>query len=92
MERAKIKPGCPGQLSLEEQWVLTLWYGREYRTLFHWGTTLGVSEATAHRRVRRVEDTLIRAGRFPLPKRTERLSVGTSEQRKVAACTIALKR
>ena len=55
---------------------MTLGYWREYRTLFHLGTTMGVSEGTASRRVRWVEDTLIGSGRFALPKRTARFAGG----------------
>jgi hypothetical protein len=37
-----------------------------------WGLDHGVSEGTASRRVRWVEDTLVNSGQFALPKRTER--------------------
>ena len=73
-EAAKIKPGRPCKLSLEDQLLLMLLYWREYRTLFHLGAAMGVSEGTASRRVRWVEDVLIGAGRFALPKRTERFA------------------
>jgi len=46
---AKTKPGRPCKLSLEGQRLMMLLYWREYRTLFHRGTTLGVSESTASR-------------------------------------------
>jgi hypothetical protein len=71
---AKSKPGRPCKLNLKDQLLMTLLYWREYRTFFHLGTTLGVSEGTASRRVRWVEDVLIRSGRFALPKRTERFA------------------
>jgi hypothetical protein len=64
----KTKPGRPGKLSLEDQLLMTLWYWREYPTLFHLGTALGVSEGTASRRVRWVEDVLIGAGSLPCPR------------------------
>lgn len=51
-EAAKTKPGRSCKLSLEEQLLMTLLYWREYRTLFHLATTMGVSEGTASRRVR----------------------------------------
>lgn len=82
-QKAKTKPGRPGKLSLEDQLLMTLLYGREYRTLFHLSTTMGVSEGTASRRVRWVEDTLIGSGRFALPKRTERFARGAAGQLKV---------
>ncbi len=39
-----------------------------YRTLFHVATSYGVSEPTASRIVRHVEDCLIRSNLFNLPK------------------------
>ncbi|WP_205666421.1 helix-turn-helix domain-containing protein [Acinetobacter sp. ANC 4169] len=41
---------------------------REYRTLFHVATSYGISEPTASRVVRHVEDCLIRSNLFNLPK------------------------
>ncbi|WP_180013756.1 transposase family protein, partial [Acinetobacter sp. YH16031] len=41
---------------------------REYRTLFHVAKSYGVSEPTASRIVRHVEDCLIRSNLFNLPK------------------------
>jgi hypothetical protein len=73
-EAAKTKPGRPSKLGLEDQLLMTLLYWREYRTLFHLSTERGISEGTASRRVRWVEDVLIRSGRFALPKRTERFA------------------
>jgi hypothetical protein len=81
-EVAKAKPGRPSKLGLEDQLLMTLLYWREYRTLFHLSTERDISEGTASRRVRWVEDVLIRSGRFALPKRTERF-VGTPGTLKV---------
>ena len=50
--------------------MLCLSYWREYRTLFHVGMTYGVSESTASRIVRDVEDYLIKSKQFNLPKKT----------------------
>jgi len=44
-------------------------YYREYRTLEHIGFDYGVSEATASRVVRNVEDVLIKSGAFSLPSK-----------------------
>lgn len=71
-EAAKTKPGRPCKLSLEDQLLMTLLFWREYRTLFHLAATMGVSEGTASRQVRWVEDTLVNSGQFALPQRTER--------------------
>ncbi|WWP42777.1 IS5 family transposase [Acinetobacter sp. KS-LM10] len=60
--------GRPAKLSLEDQVLLSLSYWREYRTLFHVATSYGVSEPTASRIVRHVEDCLIQSNLFNLPK------------------------
>ena len=60
--------GRPPKLSLEDQILLCLNYWREYRTLFHVATSYGVSEPTASRIVRHVEDCLIKSNLFSLPK------------------------
>ena len=60
--------GRPSSLSLEDQLLMTLSYWREYRTLFHVATSYGVSEPTASRIVRHVEDCLIKSNLFNLPK------------------------
>jgi hypothetical protein len=66
-EAGKPKPGRPYALGLEDQVLLTLEFWREYRTHFHQAQSWGVHEATAWRIVRRVEDALVRSGRFALP-------------------------
>ena len=58
----------PSKLSVEDQIILCLSYWREYRTLFHVATSYGVSEPTASRIVRHVEDCLIKSNLFNLPK------------------------
>lgn len=60
--------GRPPKLCLEDQVSLCLSYWREYRTLFHVAASYGVSEPTASRIVRQVEDNLIQSGLFNLPK------------------------
>ena len=60
--------GRPPKLCLEDQVLLCLSYWREYRTLFHVAASYGVSEPTASRIVRQVEDSLIQSGLFNLPK------------------------
>lgn len=60
--------GRPPKLSIEDQILLCLSYWREYRTLFHIATNYGVSEPTASRVVRHVEDGLIKSNLFNLPK------------------------
>ena len=55
-------------MSIEGQILLCLSYWREYRTLFHVATSYGVSEPTASRIVRHVEDCFIKSNLFNLPK------------------------
>ncbi len=55
----KIKGGRKNKLSLENQLLMALEYIREYRTYFHIFKSYGVSESTAYKTVRWVEDTLI---------------------------------
>ena len=61
--------GRPPKLCLEDRLLLTLSYWREYRTLLHTGMTYGISEASAHRIVRHVENVLINSNKFHLPKK-----------------------
>lgn len=65
-EQARVF-GRPPKLPLCDQLLLTLMYWRESRTLFHIANTYGLSEATASRTVRRIEDALMRSGHFTLP-------------------------
>jgi hypothetical protein len=55
------------KLSLEDQLLITLEYLREYRTYFHIGTSYGISESSAYKTIKWVEDTLIRHPDFALP-------------------------
>ena len=59
--RRKVK------LSLANQLLLCLEYLREHRTFKHIGFSYGVSEATAWRIQRWVEDTLMKSREFTLP-------------------------
>ncbi|AMW80104.1 transposase [Acinetobacter sp. TGL-Y2] len=60
--------GRPPNLNLEDQVLLCLSYWREYRTLFHVATSYGVSELTASRIARHIEDCLTQSKLFNLPK------------------------
>ncbi len=61
------KRGGQTKLGVEDQLLIVLEYWREYRTQFHIAKTWGIHEATVCRIVRKVEDHLIRSGRFRLP-------------------------
>ena len=69
-ERTK-EHGVGGRKSLipEDKVLLMLSYYREYRTLEHIGFDYGVSESTASRVVREVENVLIKSGKFSLPSK-----------------------
>ena len=65
----KINGGRRNKLSIENMLLITLEYIREYRTYFHVSQSYGVSESTAYKTVRWVEDTLIKHPDFALPGR-----------------------
>jgi hypothetical protein len=59
--------GGQNKLSVEDQLLVTLEYWREYRTQFHIATSWGLHETTVGRIIRKVEDLLIKCGKFRLP-------------------------
>jgi len=59
--------GRPTKLSRADQLLLTLMYWREYRTEFHIAQSYGLSESTVCRTIQKVENALVRSGRFRLP-------------------------
>lgn len=61
--------GRPSKLRRADQLLMTLMYWREYRTEFHIAQSYGVSEATVCRTIRKVENALVRSGKFRLPGR-----------------------
>jgi len=66
VENQKIS-GRTCNLSVENQVLLTLTFWREYRTMFHLGQDWGLHESNVSRLVRRIEDILIKCGKFSLP-------------------------
>ncbi len=68
-KRVRKRGGYDPTLILEDRLLLALEYLREYRTYFHIGQSYGVSESTAQRISRWVEDTLIKDRLFALPGR-----------------------
>ena len=56
-------------LSVENQVLLTLTFWREYRTMFHLGQDWGLHDEHVSRLVRRIEDILIKCGKFSLPSK-----------------------
>lgn len=59
--------GRKSNLSIENQLLLTLSFWREYRTLFHLGRDWKLHESNVSRLVRRIEDILLKSGKFALP-------------------------
>lgn len=66
-KQARKRGGYAPKLSTEDRLLLALEYLREYRTYFHIGQSYGVSESTAQRISRWVEDALIKDKQFALP-------------------------
>jgi hypothetical protein len=65
----KRKGGRNNKLPIEDMLLMALEYLREYRTYFHISQSYGVSESTAYKVVRWIEDTLIKHPDFALPGR-----------------------
>ena len=66
--KAKRWHGCRiSKLCVEDQLLITLEYLMEYRTYFHIGTSYGISESSAYKAIKWVEDTLIKHPDFALP-------------------------
>ena len=68
LQQPRSTRGRPYRLSAEAQLLLSLSYWRDYPSLFKLGLTYGISETSAWRVVRRVENQLIGSGLFSLPK------------------------
>jgi hypothetical protein len=65
--KKKSRGGRSNKLCIEDQLLITLEYLREYRTYFHIGASYGISESSAFKTIRWVEDTLIKHPDFALP-------------------------
>lgn len=68
-ETKKIS-GRPSTLEEADHLLMMLEYNREYRTYFHIAKSYGLSESTAYKIIKRVEDLLITSGDFSLPKKS----------------------
>jgi len=67
--KKKAAGGRKNSVSIENRLLMALEYMREYRTYFHIAKSYAVSESTAYKTVRWVEDTLIKHPAFALPGR-----------------------
>ena len=70
LERQGRRGGQP-KLSVEDQLLVVLEYWREYRSQFHIGVSWGLHETTVGRLVRKVEDVLVKSGKFRLPSQRQ---------------------
>jgi hypothetical protein len=67
--RKRSKGGRPSKLTIEDMLLVTLEYLREYRTYLHIAKSHGISEITAFKTIRWVENTLVAHPDFSLPGR-----------------------
>lgn len=68
--------GGQAKLSVEDQLLVALEYWREYRSQFHIGTSWGVHETTVGRIIKKVEDLLVKCGKFRLPSQRQLFQSG----------------
>lgn len=61
--------GRHSDLSVQDQVLLTLSCWREYRTMFHLGQDYDLHESNVSRVIRRIEDIVIKCGKFSLPSK-----------------------
>lgn len=65
------KRGGQNKLSVEEQLLVALEYWREYRSQFHIAISWGLHETTVGRIIQKVEDVLVKGGKFRLPSQRQ---------------------
>lgn len=65
------KRGGQNKLSVEEQLLVALEYWREYRSQFHIAISWGLHETTVGRIIQKVEDVLVKCGKFRLPSQRQ---------------------
>ena len=65
--KKKAAGGKPNNLEMEDRVLMALEYMREYRTYFHIGASYGISESSAYRNIKWIEDILIKHPDFGLP-------------------------
>jgi len=59
--------GGQAKLSVEDHLLVALEYGHEYRSQFHSGVSWGLHETSVGRIIKKVEDELVKCGKFRLP-------------------------
>lgn len=73
-QTGKKRSGRKPDLCIEDEILMTLEYLREYRTYAHIATDFGIHESNCCRGIKKIEDILIKSGKFNLPKRKELIS------------------
>lgn len=68
--------GGQNKLSTEDQLLVALEYWREYRSQFHIGSSWGLHETTVGRIIRKIEDILVKCGKFRLPSKRQMYQPG----------------
>lgn len=68
--------GGQNKLSTEDQLLVTLEYWREYRSQFHIATSWRLHETTVGRIVKKVEELLVKCGKFRLPSKRQMYQPG----------------
>ena len=68
-QQKKVRGGRKNKLEIENQLLMALEYLREYRTYFHIRQSYGISESSAYKAIKWIEDTLIKHLDFALPGR-----------------------
>ena len=63
----KIKGGRKNKLSIKNMLLMTLEYIRAYRTYFHIDKSFGISESSAYKNIKWVENILVQHPDFALP-------------------------
>ena len=79
-DASKKKTGRPPKLTIEDQVLMVIQKAREYRSYYHIGMDWGVSESTVYRTVHKIENILIRSGKFSLPGKKKLLESSLNEK------------
>ena len=88
----KAKSGRKKKLDLANCVLMTLEYLREYRTYFHIAQNYGVSESTAYKVIKWVEETIVKHPDFSLPGRQALEKNGNYEVVMIDATETAIER
>lgn len=88
----KKKGGKPSKLSIEDKIKMTLSFWKDNTTYFKLAKAYNISESACFRNIIWVEDTLIKSGKFNLPKRTEIMQDKNITQIAIDATEISIEK